>query len=154
MSAPSFRRVHPYSIYANPLFPFFLLYSVSPARRENQHAASLNSKGCSRRCHWQPIKLRKTLLIPFRRNLPGISPDQPSYWANLLRMIGTVRIAKNISAKMTFLCRKSSTVEKVKKFFYKCIPECFSKYLSFFYLKYLPLMCIKIYVYYQLIQIE
>lgn len=92
-SAPSSGGLFPVSHLRGA--PFFLssclLQRVSPACRKSRHVGARGDAGCSRRCHWQPIKLRKTLLIPFRRNSPRIPADRPSYWASLLRAIGIVQ---------------------------------------------------------------
>ena len=44
----------------------------SPLALLRKRNAGKNWSENQRRCHWQPIKFKKTLLIPFRRNFAGI----------------------------------------------------------------------------------
>lgn len=91
-SAPSLGGLFPVSHLRVPFFlSSCLLQRVSPACRKSRHVGARGDAGCSRRCHWQPIKLRKTLLIPFWWNSPRIPADRPSYWASLLRAIDIVQ---------------------------------------------------------------
>lgn len=144
MSAPSSMRVHPHSTCVNPLFPFFLLqrlFSMSgkPARGSSERQRLLKALplATDKTAEDPPDPLSKKLARNFSRSAQLLS--------ELIKgTIDTVRIARNISTKMTFPF-SIFTAEKMKDFFQMyAFSECFSKQPFFVYLKYLPSTCSKI----------